>query len=383
MSRRYVLGIGCFGVLLLLGTLAGEAVLRSRPDWLPPQWQIRMHERTRQHRTVPDTNIGFLLQPHQYQQTRNRDYDYLKETDAHGFPNREPWPQQANIVFLGDSLLTGEGVGIDQQFSTLIDRQLPKQTVINLGVPGAGPKRQYRVYRQFDIGSHPHVVVACWYLASDLDNDTHFNAWLKDNEGMTYNRFRLTYARRTTPSSLTATAALTSRLTRLFQRSVLYGYGKAWLRRGVSGERVSGNLAPWPLRHRLADGTEMILDERKLPFGTAAVEADDPRLLRAIASLERLQALAASRRANVAVILLPSKEELYYGEVAEAATMLTRVRQYLRSARVPTLDLYETLRLKSRVQAPFFPRDSHLNHYGNRIVAEHFVTWWQTQDGRM
>ncbi len=373
MGRRYVLAIGCLGLLFVLGAMAGEALLRSRPAWLPSQWQIRMHERTRQHRTVPNAEIGFLLQPHQKQQTRNRDYDYLKETDSHGFPNREPWPKQADIVFLGDSLLTGEGVGIDYQFTTLIDRQLPKLEVINFGVPGAGPERQYRVYRQFDIGRRPHVVVACWYLVSDLDNDTHFNAWLKDDGGMTFNRFRLTYARRTAPRP--------PRLMRLLHRSVLYGYGRAWL------QRTYGEPPPWQVRHRLANGTEMILDERKLPFVTAEVAADDPRLLRAMASLERLQTLAARRQASVVVMLIPSKEELHYddGGVAEseASTMLTRVRQYLRSARVPTLDLYEILDRSSRVQAPFFPRDSHLNHYGNRIVAEHFVAWWRTQDGLM
>lgn len=374
MGRRYILGIGCVGLLLVLGTIIGEAVLRSYPDWLPPRWQIHMHERTRRHRVVPNAEIGFLLQPHQHQQTRNRDYDYLKETDAYGFPNREPWTEQADIVFLGDSLLTGEGVGIEHQFSTLIDQQLPELEVLNLGVPGAGPERQYRVYRQFDIGDHPHVVVACWYLISDLDNDTHFDAWIKDDLGMTYDRFRLTYARRMAPPPTPA-----SRLSRLLQRSVLYGYGRSWW------QHVVGDPASWPLRYRLDDGTEMILDERKLPFVTAAVQANDPRLLRAIASLERLQALAASRQARVVVMLLPSKEELYRNDGGEPdrPTMLARVRHQLRSSRVPTLDLYEPLRLNSRVQAPFFPRDSHLNHHGNRMVAEHFVAWWQTHDGRM
>lgn len=376
MNRRYglILIIIGLGLALFVGAVAGEAFLRSRPAWLPPQWQIRMHERMRQHRTVPDAEMGFLLQPHQRQQTRNRDYDYLKETDAHGFPNREPWPKQAGIVFLGDSLLTGEGVGIDQQFSTLIDRQLPELNVINFGVPGAGPERQYRVYRQFDVGRRPHVVVACWYLASDLDNDTHFHAWLKDDGGMTFNRYRLSYARRVVPRPA-------DRLSRFPQRSALYGFGRTWL------QHWSGAAPLDALRPRLADGTEMILDERKLPFVTTAVMADDPRLLRAIASLKRLQDLAARRQANVVVMLLPSKEELYFdaGRASGIDTpmMLAHVRQYLRSARVPTIDLYDILRRSSRTQAPFFPRDSHLNHYGNRIVAEHFMAWWQTQDGLM
>jgi hypothetical protein len=80
----------------------------------------------------------------------------------------------------------------------------------------------------------------------------------------------------------------------------------------------------------------------------------------------------------VLVVLIPSKEELF-GGVAErpADNAIARVRQRLQAARIPVLDLYAALRQAGASQAPFFSRDSHLNHLGNRIVAEQFMKWWR------
>jgi hypothetical protein len=333
--------------------------------WFPVPWQLRLHERTRQHQVVADDDLGFLLQPHQKQVVRSLDYHYVRETDAHGFPNREPWPQRAEIVVLGDSLVTGEGVGIEAQFSTLIDRQLADQRVMNLGVPGAGPERQYRIYRRFGDALQPRWVVTCWYLVSDLDNDTHFHSWIEDSAGMDYDRFRLTYDRRLQPQSRWSPS-------RLLNRSLLVALGRdaaaAWFAEGASTR----------LRRTFPDGTHMLFDQRKLPFVTTPVAAADARIARAFDALDRLQQAAQRQRASVLVVLIPSKEELF-GGVAEtpADNAMAQVRQRLQAARLPVLDLYAALRQAGVSQAPFFSRDSHLNHLGNRIVAEQFMMWWQ------
>jgi SGNH hydrolase-like domain, acetyltransferase AlgX len=363
------------GVLLLTMLLLlalGETILRRMPvqPWFPAPWQLRLHERTRQHQVVADDDVGFLLQPHQQQVVRNLDYHYVKETDAHGFPNREPWPQQAEIVILGDSLVTGEGVGIEAQFSTLIDRQLADQRVVNLGVPGAGPERQYRIFRRFGDALQPHWVVTCWYLVSDLDNDTHFHSWIADSAGMDYDRFRLTYDRRLPPPSRL-------RPSRLLNRSLLVALGReataVWFGEGASTR----------LRRIFPDGTHMLFDQRKIPFVTTPVAADDARIERAFDSLDRLRQVAQRQQASVLVVLIPSKEELF-GRVAElpADNAMARVRHRLQAARIPVLDLYAALRQAGASQPPFFSRDSHLNHLGNRIVAEQFMVWWQDRAWR-
>ena len=370
MSASRVKWVWRGGILLLLVLLVlglSEKILRSMPaqSWFPVPWQLRLHERTRRHLVVANDEVGFLLQPHQKQAVRNRDYHYVKETDAYGFPNREPWPQRAEIVVLGDSLVTGEGVGIEAQFTTLIDRRLADQRVVNLSVPGAGPERQYRIYRRFGEALQPRWVVTCWYLVSDLENDTHFHSWLEDSAGMDYNRFRLTYNRRLHPQSRWHPS-------RLFNRSLLVALGRE------AAASWFGESASTRLRRTFADGAEMLFDQRKFAFVTTPVAADDVRIERAFASLQRLQQAAQRQTASVLVVLIPSKEELF-GVTSEAPAnnAVARVRQRLQASRIAVLDLYAALRQAGASQPPFFSRDSHLNHVGNRLVAEQFMMWWQ------
>lgn len=77
-----------------------------------------------------------------------------------------------------------------------IDAMLTGETALNLGNPGAGAERQYRIYSRFGAPLRPRLVVVSLYLASDLENDKHFHAWLVDPQGMDYDRFRLSYRRR-------------------------------------------------------------------------------------------------------------------------------------------------------------------------------------------
>jgi hypothetical protein len=350
-------------LLVLLALAAGEKFLRRTPELLPATWQVRRHVKTLQSRFVPDAELGFVLPPHQQERVDNTEYTYVRETDAYGFPNRQPWPERADIVFLGDSLITGQGVGIDGQFTTLVQRMLPQQRVVNLGMPAAGPERQYRIYRAFGADLRPRWVVTCWYLSSDLSNDVAFHAWLHDQAGMDYDRFRLTYKRR-------MDARPRFHPGRIPERSALYALGREL----VQGWRQEAS----DVRHRwrFADDTEILFDYDELAFGMETVAADDLRVERTFTSLKRLQTAAQQHQAEVLVMLIPSKEELFGIDAdAQNANAVARVRHRLQAARIPTLDVYAALRGAAR--APYFRRDIHLNHYGNRLVAEQFVMWWQ------
>ena len=359
-----VLWLGLAG-LILLGL--GEALVRSNPSWLSVAWQLRLHEQTRSHLIVADEAVGFLLQPNQHRAVRNRDHDYLRETDSNGFPNREPWPAQADIVFLGDSLITGEGVGIEAQFTTLIDQQLPERRVVNLGIPGAGPERQYHTYRRFGESLGASWVVACWYIVSDFDNDTHFHGWVEESVGMDYNQFRLSYSRRLNPQSRFHPF-------RLFKRSALLDLGRETVM-GWVGRTEEGNY-----RRVFPDGSEMLFDARKFPWVTAPLSPTDRRMQRAFDSLDRLRQAVQAQGASVLLLLIPSKEELF-GPAPVADNALARVRQHLQAHPMPVLDVYTALRDNATSQPPFFSRDSHLNHLGNHIVADQFLAWWRSREG--
>ena len=348
-------------ILSLLGAAGAEYALRKAPQLLGPPAQLRQQAILMKHATKPDKDVGFVLQPNQHRRMTTPDFTYVRTTDSRGFVNPEPWPQTADIVFLGDSLGIGEGVGLEGQFARLIAARLPERRIVNLALPGAGVERQYRIYRHVGAALKPHLVVACLYLASDLLNDAHFYAWLQDPQGMDFNRFRLSYQRRNDPRPAYHPM-------RLLERSRLY----AWAQRLAS----FGFASAASERHRFRDGAEIFLDPRQLPFHTRPMNASDPQLTRLFSALARLREATAQDGANLLIALIPSKEELFgAAPAAGAPTAMTHARRRLQDEGYAVLDLYPPLRKYGQQSAPYFRQDIHLNAAGNQVVANAFLDW--------
>ena len=87
------------------------------------------------------------------------DYTFVMRLDSAGFPNREPWPSPADLAVLGNSLVVGEGVGIERGFSTLVANRLGTERVVNFGLGGASPEHQLRIYHRYVARSIPKW---CW-----------------------------------------------------------------------------------------------------------------------------------------------------------------------------------------------------------------------------
>ena len=349
--------------LFLLGAAGAEYALRKAPQLLGPPAQIRRQAILMKHATVPDKEVGFVLQPNQHRRITTPDFTYVRTTDSRGFVNPEPWPKTADIVFLGDSLGIGEGVGLEGQYARLAAAGLPERRIVNLAMPGAGAERQHRIYRHLGAALKPRLVVACLYLASDLLNDAHFYAWLQDAQGMDFNRFRLTYQRRHDPRSAYHPM-------RFLERSRLFALGQRLASRGFAGAASE--------RYRFADGAEIFLNPRQLPFHTQPMSPDDPLLTQLFGALARLRETVEQDGAKLLIALIPSKEELFGATPAAAApTAMTHVRQGLREAGYAVLDLYAPLQEYGRQRAPFFRQDIHLNAAGNQVVAEAFLDWWR------
>src|SRR6185369_11708783 len=69
---------------------------------------------------APDPELGATLAPSRRDRVQTLDFTYTLQTDHAGFPNPEPWPGQVDVAVLGDSLLDGPGVGMEGQFTTLL-----------------------------------------------------------------------------------------------------------------------------------------------------------------------------------------------------------------------------------------------------------------------
>lgn len=84
--------------------------------------------------------------------------------DAYGFRNASEWPEQANLIVLGDSFTVGDNV--QEPFWKDIT-----PATLALGIDGSGNIEQLLVLRQFGLERNPRVVVMAYFEGNDiLDN---------------------------------------------------------------------------------------------------------------------------------------------------------------------------------------------------------------------
>jgi len=362
LGSKATIVFGAVALLLGLTIYIGEQVIRANPEWLPAKAQgIRSITNQPGYRTVSDGDIGFLGPPHLRTRVSTEDFENLQETDAHGFPNRMPWPETADIVVLGDSLVVGAGVGIDGQFSTLIAQSLPNNQMVNLGIPGAAPNRQLRAFRKFGASLRPKLVVSCIYLAAALDNQYHFDSWLKEGAKADYNQYRFELARRQYPTSF---------------------WTKVQKKSYIAGKLTELAFRWWgiPDRIRFPSGPDALLDieslRSRLRSQATGLDREDHRMLSMIESLKEMRALSQGGGANFLVLLIPSKEEIYGASfMPEVLKPAQTLEQRLKEEEFSVLSVYDAVRERGKQQSAFFPRDIHLNALGNQIVADALVNW--------
>ena len=342
-----------------------EDAMRAHPEWLPPAFQIR--DQTRQSASffkwIADAELGFVLPPNLRQTVATPDFTFVRVTDSSGFPNPRPWPAHADIVFTGDSLLIGDGVGVDRTFVSLADESLKDQTIINLGNPGAGLERQRLIYNRYGTPLAPSLVIAAFYAASDLSNDRHWYAWRQDSLGEEYNQFRLEYGHRNEPPA--------GRLARRFDRRPLYNWVQSII------EPLLWDARRIRHRQRMPDGQEIYFDRKIVKAAKGVLAEDDADLVALSASLDRFRERVSARGAVFAVMLIPSKEEIFaIDQPPPPGSPITRIKALLGAKGIPYLDLYPVVAASAQHATPYFQRDIHLNRYGNEVVAAAFVDWY-------
>ena len=355
--RRLMAWVVALPLIVFVGL---EAVLRTFPVLMPTQWQIRHGEiqGSKEFTVVRDPEIGFLN-------------PVVEGSDEHGFSNQRPWPERASIMMLGDSLVGAAGVGLPASFTELVNQMLGERSVVNLGLAGAGLERQAVVYRRFRERLKPKIVVAALFLASDFDNDLQFRGWQQEGHGADYNEFRTAYWRKVTgrPDYVGPLTALTT-----MQWGVLLEKSRLYLRASDLVRQATGDADAD--RHPFPDGTWAVLDGEKTRFAAAPARRDDERIELLMAAIARLQAETRGDGADLMVMLIPSKEELFGVSAAAAAeNVVAQTRRRILDAGVPLLDLYPLLQEAGSLQSPFFPEDIHMNAYGHRVAAEALVAW--------
>ncbi|HEX5438107.1 MAG TPA: hypothetical protein VFW98_13155 [Gemmatimonadaceae bacterium] len=379
-QRRW-LYYGSMAVVVLVAlAVAGEIVLRVAPGLSP-----EARARSRLHRLQPtrtavskrikiqevaapatyaaDPYLGAVLAPNEHDTVTTPEYRYARDIDHAGFPNRDPWPRRVDAVVLGSSLVMGPGVGIDKQFSTLLERRFPGHAFLNLGVPGGGSEMEYRAATRYAEPYRPALVIVAIWLASDIDNSRQFAHWLAEKPTKGFTEYRFQYG------STHPDIASNSRLRAFLQHSSLFRAidltTKALLVRAPMRERV---LVP--------GGDTLFLSVRlQHALARGLARSDTPQMREVFfGPLQRLERRVESRGGHFLVVLLPSKEELFGAQAfPPVLTAIRETRRELRDRKIPFLDLYPVL---DRPDAgAFFPTDIHYTARGNAIIANAIAGW--------
>jgi hypothetical protein len=292
---------------------------------------------------------------------RTPDFTFVTALDSAGFPNREPWPSPADLAVLGNSLVVGEGVGIERGFSTLVANRLGTERVVNFGLGGASPEHQLRIYHRYVAQLHPKVVLAVIWVASDVTNAFNFQRWLASGAGQNFLEYRTSGQAKAKPGRAAGLAAAirgSSRLLRL-------GAG-----RGVGWRRDHGSI---PERIPLATGDTLYLSRKtEEALAQGMQRAGLPDLARVFfGPLDTLRQAVEGDHGQLFVVLIPSKEELYAARAYPPVLRAVReVRRGLDSLHLATIDLYRPMEAGTAGGVPFFSRDIHFTVYGNRIVGD-------------
>jgi lysophospholipase L1-like esterase len=359
--------------LLLFGS-GGEVLLRVIPgipsaahDSSDVAEQIKAQSLLGKTTYAPHPELGALLAPSLQEAIETLDFTYTLRTDHVGFSNAEPWPDHVNVAVLGDSLLIGPGVGMEGQFTTLLQHRLNGRTVLNLGLPGGGTGHDHLAYRRYVAPLQPELVIAIVCAAWDIDNTLHFARWQTEPPGTDFTEFRFKYGEtHQTPWELTKQYIASSRLVRA-------GYGSI---------KPLFNGTPMLEEVTFANGDTIFLSARAQKRLARGMERPGAPDLRAILfdPLDQLRTEVEAAGGRFVVALLPSKEELYGAEAFPAVLRpVAEVKAELEARQLPILDLYPAFHELGRQKSPFYRADIHLNELGNQIVADTIAGWIEAE----
>jgi SGNH hydrolase-like domain, acetyltransferase AlgX len=369
-ARRFGIALAA---LLILG-VAGEVALRVSGGFDPlaegaSEIMQRIEAQSELDGLVyaPDPELGALLAPSLRSAVETLDFSYTLHTDHAGFPNPEPWPSRVDVAVLGDSLLIGPGVGMERQFTTLLQHRLNGRTVLNLGLPGGGTEHEYLAYRRYVAPLQPELVIAIVCVTWDIDNTLHFERWRTERPDTDFTQYRMTYGdRHQSRWQLVKNQLAKSHLVRA-------GYGSI---------RSLRNGTPLLEQVTFANGDTLFLSARAQRRLAQGLDRPGASSLREIffRPLEGLRAEVEAYGGRFVVALLPSKEELYGAEVFPAVLRpVQEVRAEIEARELPVLDLYPAFRGLGQERPPFYRADIHLNELGNQIVADAIARWIQEE----
>ena len=336
-----------------------EISLRLVPRLLPEGARLRIHwQEGGQYWYVPHPYIGHLhnTNEHASGQTARPGLEVMAERDAWGFRNSWPWPKQADILAVGDSLTYSQMVDEDQAWTTILARGLPHSHVLNLGLIGAAPQQYLRVYETFGIALAPKVLLVGLFLANDLWGAKQFDRWWQAGVEGAFPEF----GRQKPASGMHVWVA--QQLRRLYLFALLHDLHESYR----AGRLFSGETIELP------SGGRLQLVPSLLAQMAAYEQPGRPQFTLVMETIEQIYALAQRNHTHCLILFFPSKEEVYLPILGEkAADLVAPFAPELEIRGIPYLDLGPSFRDRAAAgEQLFFEVDGHPNARGYALVAE-------------
>ena len=357
LLRTICLVMGSIWFALLLG----EGLLRLMP------WLLSVELQQQLQGDLSDVGprhpyIGGLAKPYDHDTIVGRDFSAPYHTDGNGFRNAWPWPEQADIVVVGDSFVFGYGVQDTEAWPALLSQALPQARVINLGFIGTGPQQYLRIYETFGTPLHPKVIVVGLLLINDFWDAATFEKWVNAHTTEHYIAWRSRRNRFTLRHPILSINNL------LLRYSYIYNLGYSAYKAKSKGGTV---------RLELADGGKLQLVPSLLEYATSLGQPDRREFRLVLKALVDFQALARQQGAHLLVVFQPSKEEVYLPFLeTTVADLSAPLRAALDANGIAYLDLTATFRQCARAgKRLFFEVDGHPNTQGLQLIAQDVLAY--------
>jgi hypothetical protein len=345
---------------LAIGTVAAvvvlEVLLRSFDGLMPESALLRLHWRELLEdgdlRSMADPELGFRFRPGVRDEYALRDLTFAYETDEHGFRNATSWPEEAEIVVVGDSLAFGFGVEDADSWTRVVDEGLAEARVVNLALPGYGPEQYARAYESYGAELSPKLLIIGLFPTNDVRDQGKFEEWLALGAPGNYDVWR--FEGGSQPD--------------LLRRTYVYIWLKEAVKRGrqqYSNQRLELDDGPMNLT------PSIIMDPVRSGW------PDEPRFASVVGSLERVQEIARTAGTRTLVLLFPCKEEVYLPSLGiETPEPVKPFAAVCRERGWEHLDLTPIYAERARLgERLFFEIDGHPNERGNRVAAEAVRNW--------
>lgn len=358
IAPRPIYAVVSITVGLVVALTLVEGLLRLIPGLLPIEIRPVVQAR-RSDFGVAHPYIGHLHSPNNSVVQSGRDFSATHNTDGYGFRNSWPWPNQVEIVALGDSVTFGQTVEDNQAWPAILDRLLPQSRVINLGLIGAGVQQYLRVYETFGIKLHPKLLLVGVFIRNDFWDDGLFESWLKSGAS-NYMVWR-DFDRQTKVDSNRPIDGLVQTLRLLVRGSHLYNLLR-YIRRLSFDVKI----------FQTADGSRLELVPGDFVEKTLGAQPERREFQLALSALRHMHSLASKNGTTMLVLLQPGKEEVYLPLLGQPMTEPSEpLRRELENSGIQYLDLMPAFRQRALAGEKLFQEaDGHPNVRGYALIAE-------------